>query len=89
MAFTDNATIAAAYSAPPLPPPPTHGMVPPPPPVPFINTNASQTGSSFGRQGTRIAPSSDSTQISNVSAVTINGQTYNGPVFDRNNNRIA
>ena len=55
---------------------------------PVINTNASQAGSSFGRQGTRVN-SSDATQVSQVSMVTINGQHYNGPVFDANNNRIA
>ena len=81
--------------SPPLPPPPTLGtaFVPPPPSVappvpPVINTNAQSAGSSFGRQGIRVPPSS-SDSTSQVSAVTINGQPYSGPIFDSNNNRIA
>ena len=67
----------------PLPPQP----VGTPPPVPaIISTNASQAGSYFGRQGSRAPPSSDQ---SNISMISINGRSYNGPIFDTNGNRLA
>ena len=92
-----GATSTTGSTAPPLPPPPsphTSFGIPPPPPSatspvpPIINTNAQNAGSSFGRHGTRV-PASSSDSVSHVSAVTINGQSYNGPVYDANNNRIA
>ena len=58
---------------------------------PVINTNAQQAGASFGRQGTRSHSNNTSAggSVSQVSMVSINGQSNNGPVFDSNGNRIA
>ena len=73
-------------------PPPSPGTVMEPPPnrvPPVINTNASTAGSAFGRQGTRVNPQHDTSSVSQVSLVSINGQSYNGPVFDSNGTRIA
>ena len=72
--------------------PPQHnvGMIPlPPPPIPaIIKTNPLLAGSSFGRQGSRAPSTSDQSQ-SNISMISINGQSYNGPIFDTNGNRLA
>ena len=84
-------SIAAASTAPSLPPAPSNPVALSPPTMsargvpPIINTSASTAGNTFGRSGTRI--SSDS--VSQISQVSINGQTYNGPLFDANHNRIA
>ena len=70
----------------PLPPAPPSSIPPPPPRVPaIVNTTASRAGQSFGRKGTRVTPSDQSV----VSAVTINGQTYNQAVFDINGNQLT
>jgi hypothetical protein len=69
-----------------LPPPPPPGRAPTVPPV--IDTNASQAGASFGRRGTR-QNNNDNNSVSNISMVSINGQSYNGAVFDSNGNRLG
>ena len=84
-------SIAAASTSSALPPAPSPTPVSAPsnapnnlvPPV--INTSASTAGRSFGRQGTRVP--SDS--VSQISQVSINGQSYSGPIYDANQNRIA
>jgi len=47
-------------------------------------TSAATAGQSFGRTGTRAAPSDSS-----IASVTINGRTHVGPVFDSSGHRIA
>ena len=41
-------------------------------------------GSTFGRTGKRCPPSNDST----ISSVTVNGKSYQGPIFDERSNRL-
>ena len=67
----------------PLPPPPSESIPPTPSIPPVIHTDPSQAGSTFGQSGTRH-PISDSTVVSEVSMVSINGRNYNGAVFDVN-----
>ena len=57
-----------------LPPPPSDT----PPVPPHISTN--EAGSHFGRSGQRQPPSDNSS----IGMVSINGQSYNGRVFDSN-----
>ena len=66
-------------------PPPPHNLVPPIPPV--IDTNASHAGASFGRQGSRQRQ--ENTNSSNLSVVSINGQSYSGAVYDSRGNRLG
>ena len=68
----------------PLPPVP---LAPVPPIPPIINTNPHQAGASFGRRGSRQPP--DNSSVGQVSAISINGRSYTGSVFDANGNRIA
>ena len=56
----------------PLPPQPTKSIPPTPNIPPVICTGPSQAGNTFGRSGTRH-PISDSTVVSGVSMVSING----------------
>ena len=65
-----------------IPPPIIH--LPPPPIAPPIASpnNVTNAGASFGRSGTRARDS-----IS-VSSVSINGQPYQGNIFDRNGNPL-
>ena len=65
-----------------LPPPPSQNA--PVPPIVTANTTASSAGGAFGRQGTRQRSSDSST----IASVTINGRSYNGPVYDVNGNII-
>ena len=67
----------------PLPPAVPFGTAPPIPPV--IDTNPNQAGAAFGRRGSRQPPSGDAS----IGQVSINGRSYNGPVYDSNGNRIA
>ena len=69
-----------------VPPPPMVPLGHAPPIPPVINTNPSEAGAAFGRRGTRQPPPSGDSSIGQVS---INGRTYNGPVFDSNGNRIS
>jgi hypothetical protein len=66
-----------------LPPPPV-GTAPVPP---IISTNSTQAGASFGRRGTRNQPTDNS--VSNISMVSINGQPYNGAIYDAQGTRIV
>ena len=66
-----------------LPPPPV-GNAPVPP---VISTTSLQAGASFGRRGTRNQPTDNS--VSNISMVSINGQSYNGAVYDPQGNRLG
>ena len=87
------ASTSSANNIVPLPPPPASGNTMEPPPnrvPPIINTNASTAGSAFGRSGTRVNPqSNDGSSVSQVSLVSINGQAYNGPIYDSHGTRIA
>ena len=91
-----TATIGRANIQPPLstgntppstiniPPAPT-GTAPNPPLVPQQQeSDISQAGSQFGRQGRRQGTNEAAT----VSTVSINGQTYSGQVFDRFGNPL-
>ena len=66
-----------------LPPPPV-GNAPVPP---VISTTSLQAGASFGKRGTRNQPTDNS--VSNISMVSINGQSYNGAVYDSQGNRLG
>ena len=70
-----------------LPPPPPPGRAPTIPPI--IDTNASQAGATFGRRGTRQQNHHDNNSVSNISMVSINGQSYSGAVYDSNGNRLG
>ena len=69
----------------PLPPPPSHT----PPILPIINTNPSQSGDSFGRQVSRNPHQYTDNSVGHISAVSINGQSYNGSIYDANLTRLA
>ena len=62
-----------------IPLPPAPSGIPP-----IIMTPAQTAGQSFGRSGSRVAPS-DST----LASVTVNVRPHVGPIFDSNGNRIA
>ena len=67
-----------------LPPPPSNNNTAPVPPIVTTNTTALSAGRGFGRQGTRQNNSDSST----IASVTVNGRTYNGPIYDANGNII-
>ena len=70
-----------------LPPPPPPGNPPGRLNVPtVIDTNANPVEASFGRRGTNQP---DNNSVSNVSIISINGQSYSGAIYDVNVNRIA
>ena len=60
-----------------------------PPISPIINTNPSQSGAAFGRQGSHNPQKSTDNSVGHISAVSINGQSYNGSIFDANGTRLA
>ena len=69
----------------PLPPPPKHT-----PPIPaIINTNPSEAVAAFGRRGSRSPHQSTDNSVGDISDILINGQSYNGSIFDANGNRLA
>ena len=72
--------IASGNSLVPMPPPPPG----PPPITPFVTTDVSTSGQSFGCQVTRQQRSDNS-----VSSVSINTRPYNGPVYDDKGNRLT
>ena len=84
-------SIAATSTAPTFPPVPSVVTVSAPSnqssgnATPVINTSTSTAGSTFGRTGTRV----QSDNVSQISQISINGQRYNGPVYDANHNRIV
>ena len=66
-------------------PPPIIHLPPPPsliPPTPPSNNQTANAGASFGRSGTRARDSVS------VSSVSINGQPYQGNIFDHNGNSL-
>ena len=67
-----------------LPPPSQTPHVPP-----IINTNTNQAGGEFGRQYSRTPHQYTDNQIGLISAASINGQIYNGTIFDANRNRLT
>lgn len=68
-----------------LPPPPIAPIPPPPPPnYPNPNQGTSQAGSSFGRQGQRQAAN----DTASIGMVSINGQNYNGKIYDSMGNAL-
>ena len=67
----------------PLPPPPSTSAGGPVPPM--VMTNPMNAGQSFGRAGSRVVSSNNST----IATVTVNGRSFSGPVFDGQGNRIA
>ena len=69
----------------PLPPPPS--KIPPIPPK--INTNPSQAGAAFGRQGSCTPQQPTDNSVGNNLAVSINGHSYNGYFLDANRTRLA
>ena len=82
-AIDNTNTDSTTGSIVPLPPPPSKSIPSTPSIPPVICTAHSQAGSIFGQSGTRY-PISDSTVISGVLMVSINGRNYNGAVFDVN-----
>ena len=76
----------------PLPPMPSDytALVPPSVSVPpVVDTPARHAGATFGRQGTRVPPNNDAHSVGSVSAVSINGRSYTGAIFDSSGNRLA
>ena len=69
----------------PLPPPPSQK----PPIPPIINTNPSQAGDAFGRRGYFNPHQYTDNSVGHILAVSINGQRYNGSIFDANGTQIA
>ena len=70
-------------SMPPAPPPPELCLPPPPAPIAPLPPNSNiheNAGINFGRSGSRNRDSAT------VSTVSINGQAYQGQVYDRNGN---
>ena len=49
------------------------------------DTTSTHAGVSFGRPGRRQSSTNNST----ISSVTVNGKTYEGPVYDERGNRLA
>ena len=69
-----------------LPPPPP-AIAPGRPSVPtIIDTNATRAGASFGRCGSR---NPDNNSVSNVSMISINGQSYDGAIYNAHGTRLA
>ena len=76
-------------------------LMPPPPPndltsiPPIVDTDPSRARASFGCSGvgrgdeTSGGNPGDSGSVSQVSMVSINGHSYNGPVFDASGNQIT
>ena len=67
--------------------PPSPSQTPPVPTI--INTNLSQAGAAFGRLGSCNTHQSTDNSMGHISAVSINGQSYNGCIFDANGTRLA
>ena len=67
--------------------PPAPSQAPHIPPI--INTNPSQAVDEFGKQGScnSCQPTNDS--VGHILAVSINGHSYNGSIFDSNGTRRA
>ena len=65
-------------------PPPQTPTIPP-----IIKTNPIQYGDAFGRQGSCTPHQSTDNSVGHISAVSINGKSYNGSIFDANENRLA
>jgi hypothetical protein len=80
-----QATLASSNMPPSfiqIPPPPPPVLPPPPINPPVANpANNNEAGANFGRQGSRQR---DNASV--MSVVSINGQQYNGNVYDRNGN---
>ena len=55
----------------------------------MISTYTNQAGYSFGRRDTRKPSQDDLQSVSNVSTVSINSRTFNGPLYDGNGTQIA
>ena len=56
--------------------------------LPIINTNHIQAGAAFGRQGSRTPQKSADNSVGHILDVSINGQSYDGYIFDTNITRI-
>ena len=67
-----------------LPPPSQTPHVPP-----IINTNTNQAGGEFGRQYSRTPHQYTDNLVGHISDVSINGQSYNGSIFDANGTRLS
>ena len=79
-------TTANSNHSGPIPLPPVPAPMDPPSTIPpVVMTNATNTGQSFGRNGSCVRASDTST----ISSVTINGRTFQGPIFDSNGNPIT
>ena len=73
----------------------THPMVPLPPvpsqtpPIqPIMNTNLSQAGDAFRRRGSCTPHQPTDTLLVHILALSINGNSYNGSIFDSNGNLL-
>ena len=60
-----------------------------PPTTPIINTNTSKSEAAFGRRGSRTPHKSTDNSVGYILAVYINGQSYNGSIFDANGIQLA
>ena len=69
----------------PLPPPPSQS----PPIPPIINTNPSKAGVALRRRGSLTPHQSTDNSVGHILAVSINGQSYNGSIFDADGTRLS
>ena len=83
--ISQTTTTNAAHPMVPLPPTPSQT----PPISPRIITNPIQAGAAFGRQISRYTHQSTDNSVGHISAVSINGQSYNGSIFDANRTQLA
>ena len=73
----------------------THTMVPSPPELSqtphiptIINTNPSQSGAAFARRGSRTPYQPKDNSVGYILAISINGHSYNGSIFDANGTQL-
>ena len=67
----------------------THPMVQTPPIPPIINNIPSQAKDALRRQGYRTSHQPTYNSVERISAVSTNGHSYNGSIFDINGTRLA
>ena len=55
----------------------------------LINTNPRKSGAAFRRRGPRTPHQPTDNSVRHILAVSINGHSYNGSIFDANGTRRA
>ena len=82
--INQTTTATAAHLKVPLPSLPSQTT----PIPPIINNNTSQYGAAFGRRGSYTTHQPTDNSVGHTSAVSINGNSYNGSIFDSNGNLL-